>query len=137
MAIKLNTIVIGIGSNIEPNRYIKRAKRAIAKRFKIINASQFIRTEPIGYKDQDLFLNGAVLIETELEYEEMRTWLRQLEESLGRVRDQNRYGPRTIDLDILVWNQSIVDDDVYTRGFLQSSISELIPDLDISMTNRE
>jgi len=53
--------------------------------------------------------------------------LREIESGLGRVRTANKNGPRTIDLDILVWNGEVVDADVYERGFLRDSIIELLP----------
>jgi 2-amino-4-hydroxy-6-hydroxymethyldihydropteridine diphosphokinase len=57
--------------------------------------------------------------------------LKELESKLGRVNTDNRYGPRTIDLDILVWNGEVVDEEVYEREFLRKSIKELLPDLDL------
>ncbi len=57
----------------------------------------------------------------------MKTRLREIESGLGRVRTGNKNGPRTIDLDILVWNGEVVDDDVYEREFLKTSIRELLP----------
>jgi 2-amino-4-hydroxy-6-hydroxymethyldihydropteridine diphosphokinase len=81
----------------------------------------------VGFKEQAPFLNGALLIETELDAAALKIRLREIETALGRVRAENKYGPRTIDLDILVWNGEVVDDDVYEREFLKSSIVELLP----------
>ena len=47
---------------------------------------------------------------------------------MGRIKTSNKQGPRIIDLDIVIWNNKIMDDDVYQRGFLKNSILELIPD---------
>lgn len=128
----LNTAVIGLGSNIDPEENIAKAREAIAGAFKLVKSSSFVETEPVGYKEQDTFINGALLVETEMDAQSLKSWLRMLESSLGRVRTDNSYGPRTIDLDILVWNGVVVDREVYEREFLRKSIAELIPGIEIT-----
>ena len=128
---KRNTAVIGLGSNIEPELNIELARRELAHAVNVLKASSFVETEPVGYKNQNAFLNGALLVETPLEAEELKDLLRRLEKKLGRVRNENKFGPRTIDLDILVWNGEVYDNDVYMREFLRYSILELIPDLNL------
>jgi len=128
----VNRAVIGLGSNIDPEENIRRAKDAIAREFKLIKSSSFVETEPVGYKDQDRFINGALLIETELNAQGLESWLKMLESELGRVKTDNKHGPRSIDLDILVWNGEVVDGEVYEREFLRRSIEELLPDIDLS-----
>ena len=128
---KFNRAVIGVGSNIDPEENIKKAKEAIASEFKLIGASSFIKTEPVEFKDQPMFVNGAVLIETVIDYGELKVRLNDIERKLGRIRTENRNGPRTIDLDILVWNGDIVDKDVYEREFLAESVKELLPEVDL------
>jgi 2-amino-4-hydroxy-6-hydroxymethyldihydropteridine diphosphokinase len=123
---KLNEVVIGVGSNIDPGKNIKIAEQNIGANHKLIKRSSFIETEPIGYKEQDNFLNGAFLIETEMGLSELKSWLKDLEKQLGRTKTENRYGPRTIDLDIIVWNGKVVDDEVYEREFLLDSVRELL-----------
>ncbi|MCD6115578.1 2-amino-4-hydroxy-6-hydroxymethyldihydropteridine diphosphokinase, partial [bacterium] len=56
-------------------------------------------------------------------------FLKDVEKSLKRERTENKFGPRTIDLDIVVWNNAVIDDDVYTRGFLKKAVKFLIPDI--------
>ena len=126
-----NKVVIGVGSNIEPSKNINEAQNAIANQFKLIKTSSVIETEPIGCLDQDNFLNCAFLIETDMDYETLKTWLKDLENKLGRIRIENKYGPRTIDLDIVVWNHKVIDNDVSEREFLKNSIVELLPNLKI------
>jgi 2-amino-4-hydroxy-6-hydroxymethyldihydropteridine diphosphokinase len=127
----LNIAVIGLGSNIDPEENIGKARDAIAGEFKVIKSSSFVETEPVGYKEQRMFINGALLIETGMNARGLKSWLRKLELDLGRVRTENRNGPRTIDLDILVWNGEVVDGEVYEREFLRRSIEELMPELDL------
>lgn len=128
----LNKVVIGVGSNIDPENNIKKAEQTLAQNHILIRSSSFIETEPIGYKNQDNFLNGAFLIETEMDTPTLKSWLKTLETKLGRVKNTNKNGPRTIDLDIIVWNGEIVDDEVYERDFLKTSIKELLPELQIN-----
>jgi 2-amino-4-hydroxy-6-hydroxymethyldihydropteridine diphosphokinase len=125
----MNRVVIGFGSNINPRENIRKAKDAIAEEFKLIKSSSFVETEPVGFEDQDRFLNGAVLIETELDAVSLNSRLKSLEWELGRVKTDNKHGPRAIDLDILVWNGEVVDEEVYEREFLRRSIDELLPEM--------
>lgn len=127
----VNRAVIGLGSNINAEENIRRAKEAIAGEFMLIKSSSFVETEPVGFKEQDRFINGVLLIETELNAGRLESRLKVLETELGRVRTDNKYGPRPIDLDILVWNGEVVDEEVYEREFLRKSINELMPDLDL------
>lgn len=124
-----NEVVIGVGSNIDPEHNIREAEKIVSEYHNLVNTSSFVETEPVGFKDQDNFINGAFLIETEMESTTLRAWLKDLEIKLGRVRTENKYGPRTIDLDIIVWNGEIVDNEVYEREFLLNSVKELLPDI--------
>jgi len=126
---RLNKIVIGVGSNVDPEKNIEEAKNAVVNQHNLIKASSFIETTPIGCKDQDNFLNGAFLVETEMDSPTLKLWLKNLEKKLGRVISENKDGPRTIDLDIIVWNGEVVDSEVYEREFLINSINELLPEL--------
>lgn len=128
---KPNRVIIGVGSNINPEKNIGLAKTAIESAHELLKASSFVKTEPLGFKNQDKFTNGAFLIRTEMDLDELKSWLNNLESKLGRVKTENKNGPRTIDLDILVWNGEIVDGDVAERKFLRESIDELMPDLEI------
>lgn len=128
---KVNEVIIGVGSNIDPQNNIDKARQLIAQKHLLKKASSFIETKPIGCKSQDNFLNGAFLIETEMDILTLKSWLKTLEAQLGRVKTENKNGPRTIDLDIIVWNRVVVDTEVYERDFLINSINELIPELEI------
>ena len=125
----MNRVVIGVGSNIDPDQNIPRAIDRIRRRHHLLAQSRFVETEPIGPSDQPNFLNGALLVETEMGRDELTGWLKQVEEELGRVRTGDKYGPRPIDLDIVVWNGRVVDDDVYEREFLRQAVLEVLPGL--------
>ncbi|MEZ4548679.1 MAG: 2-amino-4-hydroxy-6-hydroxymethyldihydropteridine diphosphokinase [Thermodesulfobacteriota bacterium] len=125
---KTNRAVLGLGSNIDPEENIRKAIKIISGEVSLIKTSSFVETEPVGFKEQRSFINGALFIETSLGavvIEDAATGNRK--RALGRVRAANKNGPRTIDLDILVWNGEVVDADVYERGFLRDLTKELLP----------
>ncbi|MDE0214386.1 MAG: 2-amino-4-hydroxy-6-hydroxymethyldihydropteridine diphosphokinase [Deltaproteobacteria bacterium] len=126
----MNRAVIGVGSNIEPERNVPEARRHIAHRHVIVAASPFVQTRPVGCVDQPDFTNGALLVETPVDRERLRADLKAIEALLGRRRGEKRYGPRTIDLDIVVWNGRVVDPDFHTREFLRQAVMAVLPDLE-------
>ncbi|OGX24385.1 MAG: 2-amino-4-hydroxy-6-hydroxymethyldihydropteridine diphosphokinase [Omnitrophica WOR_2 bacterium RIFCSPHIGHO2_01_FULL_48_9] len=125
----MNTVIIGLGSNIQPHANIEKARTILAQNFKVLAESIFVKTKPLGPESQPDFINGAVLLATNLDYDALRAELKDIEKSLGRDLQVKRFGPRTIDLDILVWNNKVIDPDFYERDFLKQSVLELIPDL--------
>ncbi|MBC6424596.1 MAG: 2-amino-4-hydroxy-6-hydroxymethyldihydropteridine diphosphokinase [Hormoscilla sp. SP5CHS1] len=128
----MNEVIISVGSNIEPEINIEIAREKISEKYKLVKQSQFYRTRPIGFTEQPYFLNRAYLIQTEDSYPTLREKLKQIEIDMGRVKTENKNGPRCIDLDIVVWNREIVDQDFYQRDFIQKTVLELIPDLSCS-----
>ena len=124
-------VVIGLGSNIDPEANLEQAVLELKSRFKVSKRSQWTRTKPIGIQDQPDFYNGALLMETELEQQSLKKELKRIEDILGRDRSLPKFGPRTIDLDILIWNKKIVDQDYYERDFLRKGVEEIIPDLEL------
>ncbi len=131
----MNEVVISVGSNIDPELNVERAKAALSKTEMMIDASQFYITKPLGFTEQANFLNGAFLIQTEDSFEIFNQKLKQIEIALGRVKTENKNGPRCIDLDIVVWNQRIVDRDFYRRDFIKKTVLELIPNLNTANTS--
>ncbi len=127
---------IAIGSNIEPERYLPLAVHQLADLGVILACSEVYQNPAIASEPQPDYLNAAVLIKTSLEPLEIRTHLRQIESNLDRVRTEEKYAPRTIDLDLclygdLQWEDAdltLPDPDVLTRPFLALTLSELAPD---------
>ena len=131
----MNTAVIGLGSNIDPDQNIPKAREALSKHFKIMGESRFIKTKPIGCIGED-FINGAVLIYTDATCVQLRSTLKDIEVSLGRTKEMSGYHARVIDLDMVIWNNAVVDDDFYKRDFVRQSVLELLPDLKYPQPNR-
>ena len=125
----MNKAIIGLGSNISPQENMTKALSALDQQFRVLRTSTIITTKPIGYLDQDDFLNTAVMIETAFDQNTLIQSLKAIEDRLGRNRSGLKFGPRTIDLDIIVWNGDIIDPDFYQRNFLQTLVFEIAPDL--------
>ena len=125
----MNRVVVALGSNVDSTVNVKKACEALGREFSLKATSSLIRTKPLGFKEQEDFLNGVVLLETELEPESLKQKLKDLEVALGRQKQENKWGPREIDLDILIWNGEVVDKDYYERDFLQKAVAEILPDV--------
>jgi len=121
----MNDCIIGIGSNIDAEENIAKMFRLLANDVEIIQVSSMVQTKPIGIIEQDDYTNGAVRIWTEMDLKTLTLYLKKLEDRMGRDRNQKKFGPRNIDLDILIWNNTIIDPDYFTREFLQNSAAEL------------
>jgi 2-amino-4-hydroxy-6-hydroxymethyldihydropteridine diphosphokinase len=121
----MNDCIIGIGSNIDAEKNISEMLRLLAEKVEIIKVSELVQTKPIGITEQADYTNGAVRIRTEMNMETLSLCLKKLEDKMGRDRKQQKFEARNIDLDILIWNNTVVDADYYTRDFLRNSAAEL------------
>jgi len=121
--------VISVGSNIKAKENIRAAQEILGVELTLLKASAFIRTAPVPPAHGDNYLNGAFLIETILDIKGLREYLKGVEKRLGRVREADRYAPRTMDLDIIVYNGRIVDNDYYDYAFVKRAVDELLPGL--------
>jgi 2-amino-4-hydroxy-6-hydroxymethyldihydropteridine diphosphokinase len=139
----VTTAFVGIGSNLgEPERHIAAALEQLAAEdgIELVAASTLRETEPVGYLDQPSFLNGAAQLETALPPRELLERLLEIESRLGRVRGERpRFGPRTIDLDLLLYGDQTIDEPGLTvphprlaeRRFALEPLAELAPGLEI------
>ncbi len=108
---KINTAYIGLGSNLgNRGKYIKSAVDALTqnKNIKLINTSDIIETESLGQKNQPKFLNAVAKIETALPPEKLHKEMLNIENSLQRKRTK-KWAPRTIDLDLLLFGDKIIN----------------------------
>jgi len=124
---RYNSAIISLGSNIEPEQNVQKARLEISQVASILKETKTIYTKPVDFIDQDDFLNGALLIQTKLYFDELVDHLKRIEDKLGRVRTENKNGPRTIDLDVIVFNKVPIDKEVDKFDFLTSFIQELQP----------
>ena len=125
---------VGVGSNLGDREATIRA--AIAALPGVVAVSQLRETDPVGVTEQPAFLNGAVAVQTELSARELLASLLTIERGLGRER-RERWGPRTIDLDLLLYGTERVDEPgmtvphprLHERRFALEPLAELDPEL--------
>lgn len=117
--------IVGIGSNINPEQNFAAALFFLRQEHQLLAVSSQVRTAPIGILEQPDFLNGAAKLSTQMDRDEFAYYLKDLEDRLKRDRNAPKFGPRTIDLDIIVWDGVVVDKDYYERDFLKHAVDEI------------
>jgi 2-amino-4-hydroxy-6-hydroxymethyldihydropteridine diphosphokinase len=106
----VNRVFVALGSNINSEDNMREAVRRLAWRCRLVAVSPVYETAPVGNNQQPNFLNGAALIETELTAAELKARvLRVIEQDMGRVRTEDKNTPRTIDLDIALFDDQVLD----------------------------
>lgn len=117
-----------LGSNIQPEKYIPAAFAALADHFVLLQTSSLWITPPYGNSGPP-FINAAAEISTKLSQEDLSIQLRAIEAHLGRVRTADKFAPRTIDLDIIVYDLIIVEPNLWRLGHIAVPMAEILPDL--------
>jgi 2-amino-4-hydroxy-6-hydroxymethyldihydropteridine diphosphokinase len=127
---------ISLGSNLEPREgHLRRAVAALSRPpFTLKALSSLWSTEPVGYTAQPAFLNMAALVETALAPSEALRALQAIERGEGKATPF-RWGPRTLDLDLLLWGETVSDDPALTlphprlheRAFMLGPLAEIAP----------
>ncbi len=131
---------VGLGANLgDREATIRSALERLAREpgMELVAVSSLRETAPVDYLDQPRFLNGAVMLETELPPRELLERLLGIERELGRTRGGERFGPRTIDLDLLVYGDQALDEPglevphprLHRRRFALEPLVELDPEL--------
>jgi len=105
-------VLIGMGSNIDPESNLRQAAAALRAEFGAVIFSSVFRSAAVGM-DGDDFLNACCLFDSELELAEVRRRMKAMEDVQGRDRSRGSWKPRTIDLDILMYHGKVVDDELY------------------------
>jgi 2-amino-4-hydroxy-6-hydroxymethyldihydropteridine diphosphokinase len=130
------TAYISLGSNMgDRAANLRRAVELLAEAGRVASLSSLYLTDPVGNEDQEAFINAAAAVETSLSPEALLAVCRSIEERLGRVRTV-LWGPRTIDLDILLYDDRTVDTASLTiphprmaeRRFVLEPLAEIAPD---------
>jgi 2-amino-4-hydroxy-6-hydroxymethyldihydropteridine diphosphokinase len=142
--VKVAHAFVSVGSNVNPAVNVRRAIRRLALHVHIVAVSTVYCTEPEGRPEQPHFYNCVVQIETgappvDLKYQV----LRRIEAELGRKRSQDKYAPRTIDLDLILYDDLVIetgdlrlpDPQILRRPFLAIPLCELAPGLTLPGLN--
>jgi len=130
---------IGFGSNVGDGiRNCRRAIEAVGSdsRIRLVQRSPLYRTEPVGKRDQDWFINGVAAVETPMTPGELLGFLLSIEDRMGRIRKE-KWGPRIIDLDILFYGDMVLDEynlqiphpRLQERRFVLVPLNDIAPDL--------
>ena len=136
----MTLVYIALGSNLaSPLEQVNAAVNAIRElpESRVVAVSSFYRTPPLGPQDQPDYLTAAVALETTLEPETLLDHTQHIELQQGRVRKAERWGPRTLDLDIMLFGDRIINSerltvphyDMKNRGFMLWPLFEIAPDL--------
>ena len=131
---------IALGSNLaSPLDQVNAAVQALGEipHSRIEAVSSFYRTPPLGPQDQPDYLNAAVVLNTALDAETLLDNTQRIELQQGRVRKAERWGPRTLDLDIMLFGHEVIHTerltvphyDMKNRGFMLWPLFEVAPDL--------
>ena len=129
-------VFISLGSNIgDRSKFLSLALTSLAPDFRIISKSSVYETDPWGYEDQEKFLNQVAELETAIQPAEVLEKLKSIESNLGR-KTGFRYGPREIDLDLLFYDDLILDTEqlqiphprIPERAFVLIPLQEIAPD---------
>jgi len=127
------TVFLGIGTNIDPEKNIKSCADLLRLQWPDIKFSRVWKTKAKHHEDQDDFLNAAAIIETDMEAEAIYEHTKKIEKTLGKA-PLFHFGPRTIDVDILLYEDqelstpdlTIPHPEMHHRGFVLIPLAELI-----------
>lgn len=133
----IDQVYLSLGTNIEDRALrLRTAREALPPTIRVMEQSSIYQTEPWGYTDQADFLNQVIRMQTSLSPLDLLSTLKRLEEVLGR-QPSFRYGPRAIDLDILLYGDLILEEEglviphprMHSRAFVLVPLAEIAPDL--------
>lgn len=127
---------IAAGSNVEPTRHLHLAKEELRREFPGVRFSPWYRNTAAGFEGDD-FINGVAEIETALPVGELLKRLHRIEALCGRPREAPRWAPRTMDLDILLYDDLVCDEpqlklprpDLLKRAYMLGPLADLAPQL--------
>lgn len=133
-------VYIALGSNLdEPLKQVKSALLAIERlpNTKMIIYSEFYRSKPLGPQNQPDFLNAVAALDTFLPPEQLLNYTQEIERHQGRTAQDQRWGPRSLDLDIMLYGNQVINTDrlivphyaMKERAFMLYPLSEIAPDI--------
>ena len=126
-------VFLSLGSNVEPDRHLDDALRALRERFGAVKVSPTYRSAAVGFAGA-AFLNNAAAFACDLDCAALRAWLRSLEDASGRDRSLPRYADRTLDLDIALWCEddhctTDLSREEFERAHVLAPLADLAPNL--------
>ena len=137
------TIYLGLGSNVDPEANLRAAVDELRKRFRQVVLSPVYQSAAVGFEGDD-FLNLVARVESDLGPREVIVEIEAIHDLAGRRRSSDPFGPRVIDVDLLLYGDLVVDEpglkvprkDVLEYGFVLKPLSDIAPDLLHPVTRR-
>jgi len=117
-------VLLGMGSNIEAEYHLKRAALALRERFGEVRFSSVYQSPAIGMDGGD-FLNACCLFDCALSEHELTILLKSMEDAQGRDRTKGSWKPRTLDLDVLMYDGGVVDDELHRYAHASVPAAEI------------
>jgi len=131
-----NQVFLSLGSNIEPELHLRQALQELARRGRVGAVSSVWESPALGRPDQPPYLNAVVHFETDLSAADLsKKLIPEVERRLGRRRTADKYAPRTIDIDLLLFNEEILEieghaipsPEILERAFVALPLAEIAP----------
>ncbi len=117
--------IVAVGSNIDAEKNIQQAFELLKSIGSQLSMASLLQTKPVGFTQQADFINTAFSFYCTLTPTALKQELKSIEAQLGRIRTENKNGPRTIDLDIVKVDNNIIDNDYHQYYFVKQSVDEL------------
>ncbi|MGI9202065.1 MAG: 2-amino-4-hydroxy-6-hydroxymethyldihydropteridine diphosphokinase [Woeseiaceae bacterium] len=129
-------IYLGLGSNVDPHKYLRLGIRELGLHFGVLELSNVYRSKAVGFEGED-FLNLVVGLETEMSPLEIHEVIEKMHVVAGRQRGESRYSPRTLDVDLLLYDDLVLSEpplslprvDVLKYSFVLGPLAEIAPEL--------
>lgn len=137
------SIYLGLGSNLEPRKNLKLALLELQHRFGDLGVSNTYKNSPVGFAGND-FMNLVVQVESEVSAQDICKEIELIHNLSGRQRTSNKWGSRPLDIDLLLYNDLILDeqpvrvprDDILKYSFVLRPMAELAPELRHPVTGK-
>jgi 2-amino-4-hydroxy-6-hydroxymethyldihydropteridine diphosphokinase len=123
----MHSACLSLGSNISPQKNLYSAWIALGQSLEIVKSSSIWESPPYGAGGPN-FLNAVILVKTAFALDDLK-WkvLRVLETRMGRVRTEDKFAPRPIDLDVIIYDNSVLDANLWKLAFLAAPCAEIFP----------
>lgn len=129
-------VYISLGSNISPHHYLPKAIELLRQKVTLLAVSSVYETAPVGTSGRN-FLNAVVVAKTQHPPQQLKEEiLRPIESALGRQRTEDKFAPRTIDLDIIAWDGRILDEDALRYAHLAVPLAETLRQYPLGSSTR-
>ncbi len=134
---RVSTVILSLGSNLGDRvRYLERALEQLRREVRVERVSSIYETRPVGLADQPWFLNLVCYGVTQMDPHTLLGFIQAIESALGRRRSEERFAPRTLDIDILAFENRVIEEPgleiphprMAERAFVLAPLAEIVPE---------